>query len=239
MDQLDVTVAAQAGGYTAIAGEDNVTEIEVNYPTAYAAQTRYVYMKNAKGEYATKQFDGGASVTFNLPASMTFAGNTVLVFYAGDNNGKTVWSPVIVPIAATGVDYQKVAMASPDTLREVVAAAQEAINIANAATGVAQGFYDDAVKDVTAIKNAAEAAAERAEQSAQGVEETVAEYQAQTSAEVKEYFDETTARIDALSEDVGEKQGTTVRKNGVAIGDYETKDVVNSGDAILFDGGGV
>lgn len=67
---------------------------------------------------------------------MTYVGNTILVFYAttgtAENLVKTVWFPVIVPVTATSVDYEKVAVASPDTLAEVIATAQEAIAKATA-----------------------------------------------------------------------------------------------------------
>lgn len=128
IDALDVNVVAQAGGYNVVEGENNATEIQVNYPDAYTGQRRYVYMKNAKGEYDTHEFTDNTT-TFKLPASMTYAGNTVLVFYASSGNGddavKTVWNPVIVPITATGINYAKVAMASVDILDEYIRMADE------------------------------------------------------------------------------------------------------------------
>lgn len=133
IDALDVSVVAQPGGYSVIEGEDNATEIKVVYPEAYVFGNCYVYMKNARGEHLLKMLDKAEELyksekTFTLPASMTFAGNTSLVFYAIDGDSKTVWSPVIVPIAATGVDYKKAAMASSDLLYEAVAKAQEALD---------------------------------------------------------------------------------------------------------------
>lgn len=128
IDALDVNVVAQAGGYNVVEGENNATEIQVNYPDAYTGQRRYVYMKNAKGEYDTYEFTG-STTSFKLPASMTYAGNTILVFYAssgsGENAVKTVWNPVIVPITATGINYAKVAMASVDVLDEYIRIASE------------------------------------------------------------------------------------------------------------------
>ena len=128
IDTLDVNVVAQAGGYNVVEGENNATEIQVNYPDAYTGQRRYVYMKNAKGEYDTYEFTG-STTSFKLPASMTYAGNTILVFYAssgsGENVVKTVWNPVIVPITATGINYAKVAMASVDVLDEYIRIASE------------------------------------------------------------------------------------------------------------------
>ncbi|MBQ8725536.1 MAG: hypothetical protein IJY84_00335 [Clostridia bacterium] len=128
IDALDVNVVAQAGGYNVVEGENNATEIQVNYPDAYTGQRRYVYMKNAKCEYDTYEFTG-STTSFKLPASMTYAGNTILVFYAssgsGENAVKTVWNPVIVPITATGINYAKVAMASVDVLDEYIRIASE------------------------------------------------------------------------------------------------------------------
>lgn len=128
IDTFDVNVVAQAGGYNVVEGENNATEIQVNYPDAYVGQRRYVYMKNAKGEYDTHEFTGDTT-KFTLPASMTYAGNTILVFYASSGSGesaiKTVWNPVIVPITATGINYAKVAMASIDLLDEYIHIANE------------------------------------------------------------------------------------------------------------------
>lgn len=149
IDGLDTIVAAQAGGYSVISGEDSSTTFAVRYPDTYIGQSGYVYMKNAKGEYAIKQFGEleNADELFTLPASMTVEGNTMLVFYAstgsGDNLVKTVWAPVIVPITATSVDYEKVAVASPDTLAEVIATANLAIAKATAVETAAEtGEFD-------------------------------------------------------------------------------------------------
>ena len=53
---------------------------------------------------------------------MTFAGNTVLTFYAVEavTDAKTVWCPVIIPVTATGVDYHEVAKASADVLEQAI-----------------------------------------------------------------------------------------------------------------------
>jgi hypothetical protein len=127
IDALDSVVAAQAGGYVVVEGEASTTQIDVNYPEAYAGQTCYVYMKNARGEYETKLLtDVGQTKTFNLPASMTYKGNTYLVFYAEQDGVQTVWTPVVVPVAETGVDYMKAATASEDIIRQMLEATQEA-----------------------------------------------------------------------------------------------------------------
>ena len=84
---------------------------------------------------------GDDGYSFTLPAEMTFAGNTFLTFYVlqGDTSSiiqnpdglfvydnekvtKTIWQPVVVPILATGVDYKRVAMASPDILDDAIRA---------------------------------------------------------------------------------------------------------------------
>lgn len=137
VDGLGSVVAAQAGGYIAVAGEHNTTTIAVQYPTMYAGQAAWVHMRNSAGEYKTIKFDAlrdPAKVEFALPGEMTLEGNTYLVFYAVSGSGsdevKTVWSPVVVPIASTGVDYKKVAMASPDVLEKVMTESAEAIKIA-------------------------------------------------------------------------------------------------------------
>ena len=137
VDGLATIVATQAGGYSVIAGEVGATTFSVRYPSVYVGQSGHVYMRNAKGEYYIKQFGAIASVeSFTLPASMTVEGNTILVFYAtegtGENLIKTVWAPVIVPVTATSVDYEKVAVASPDTLAETIAKADEALAKATA-----------------------------------------------------------------------------------------------------------
>lgn len=149
IDGLDTIVAAQAGGYSVISGEDNSTTFAVHYPETFSGQTAYVYMKNAKGEYFVKQFGvlSTAAEEFTLPASMTVEGNTILVFYASTGSGvslvKTVWAPVVVPITATSVDYARVAVASPDTLAEVIATANLALTKATAVeTAAAAGEYD-------------------------------------------------------------------------------------------------
>lgn len=134
VDGLATSVVYQQGGYRVIAGEGNATTIRVHYPPTYGGQHAYVYMRNAKGEYATQDFGELDSTTkeFRLPASMTFAGNTFLVFHADDGDGdgqiKTVWERVVIPIAATGEDYQAVAMASPDVLAQAIAVAAAAEN---------------------------------------------------------------------------------------------------------------
>ena len=134
VDGLATSVVYQQGGYRVIAGEGNATTIRVHYPPTYGGQHAYVYMRNAKGEYATQDFGELDSTTkeFRLPASMTFAGNTFLVFHADDGDGdgqiKTVWERVVIPIAATGEDYQAVAMASPDILAQAIAVAAAAEN---------------------------------------------------------------------------------------------------------------
>lgn len=133
---LDSVVAAQAGGYVVVEGEDRATTIDVNYPAAYAGKNCYVYMKNAKGEYDTLNFSAaGATKTFTLPDTMTYAGNTILVFYAEDSNGRTAWLPVIVPIAETGVNYHKVATVTEDTLREILRTTGEAVEICRGIEG--------------------------------------------------------------------------------------------------------
>lgn len=127
IDALDSVVAAQAGGYVVVEGEAATTQIDVNYPEAFAGHTCYVYMKNARGEYETKFFtEAGQTKSFNLPASMTYKGNTYLVFYAEQGGVQTVWLPVVVPVAETGVDYMKAASASEDIIRQMLEAAQEA-----------------------------------------------------------------------------------------------------------------
>lgn len=128
IDALDNTVLAQAGGYTVVEGEDKTTKIKVNYPDKYQAYSRYVYMKNSKGEHDVITF-GPNENEFALPASMTFRGNTVLVFYATSDSEKVIWLPVIVPVAETGIDYKKVATASEEFLKEVLEASGEAVRI--------------------------------------------------------------------------------------------------------------
>lgn len=128
IDALDNTVLTQAGGYTVVEGEDNTTKIKVNYPEQYETYSRYVYMKNAKGEHDIYDFAPDEN-EFLLPASMTFRGNTVLVFCATAGDEKVIWLPVIVPVAETGIDYKKVATASEDFLKEVLAASGQAVQI--------------------------------------------------------------------------------------------------------------
>ena len=120
---------AWAQNYAVVEGEDGVTEIAVRFPESYASSPLvrlYVYMKNAKGEYAVKELDWArAEKSFSLPASMTFAGTTTLVFYAESKTEKAVWLPIEIPIAATSVDYKEVARASPDILQEAIKATEE------------------------------------------------------------------------------------------------------------------
>lgn len=127
IDALDTVIATQPGGYSVVEGESNATTIEVIYPADYAAQTCYVYMKNAKGEYAVTTFTGKSqNKTFTLPETMTLKGNTILVFYAENSTTKTVWLPVIVPITETSVNYYSPAVATEDMLRETLEAAAAA-----------------------------------------------------------------------------------------------------------------
>lgn len=123
INDLNVEVAVSSD-YAVVAGENLVTQVQVNYPEEYAALKCYVHMRNAKGEYATVNFTGSATAkTFSIPDSMTFAGNTVMTFYALNNQtgAKAVWVPVIVPITATGVDYREVAKCSEDVLENALA----------------------------------------------------------------------------------------------------------------------
>lgn len=149
VDGLDTIVAAQQGGYYVIGGESGTTTFAVRYPETYIGQLGYVYMKNARGEYAIEEFGtlANAEQEFALPASMTYEGNTILVFYAsigsGDNLIRTVWAPVIVPVMTTGVDYSRVATADPDLLEEVIEKANQAIAKATAVEeAAASGAYD-------------------------------------------------------------------------------------------------
>ncbi|MBR2883097.1 MAG: hypothetical protein IKB96_12315 [Prevotella sp.] len=123
INDLNVQVASSPD-YAVVAGENAVTQIQVNYPERYAALRCYVRMRNAKGEYATVNFTGSATAkTFTLPDTMTYAGNTVLTFYAVNTStgATTVWVPVIIPITATGVDYHEVAKCSEDMLEQALA----------------------------------------------------------------------------------------------------------------------
>ena len=115
-----------AQGYAVVEGESDTTEISVRFPDTFAGMRRYVYMRNAKGEYAEKGLDWAhPEKVFSLPASMTFAGTTTLVFYAESDTEKAVWLPIEIPIAATSVDYKEVARASPDILQEAIKATEE------------------------------------------------------------------------------------------------------------------
>lgn len=129
INALDSVVAAQAGGYVVVEGEHRATTIVVNYPEAYAGKNCYVYMKNSKGEYDTVNLGAGTQKSFTLPDTMTYVGNTTLVFYAADANTRTAWLPVIVPVAETGVDYHKVTTVTEDTLREILQTTSEAVEI--------------------------------------------------------------------------------------------------------------
>lgn len=128
-------VARQQGGYEVVEGENISTEIGVHFPSAYQGWTGYVYMQNSKGEYATHNFGNLATVnqTFDLPSTMTYAGNTRLVIYAvnASTGEKAVWEPVIIPVYETSIDYHKVAQASEDLLQEVaeIASQYEAGNL--------------------------------------------------------------------------------------------------------------
>lgn len=131
MDGYDVQAVVQRNGYQVMQGENKATEFTVIYPSAYRSQKRWVYMRNAVGGFAMIEFPQGEdTVNFTLPDTMTHAGNTSLVFNA-ENEAKTVWQPVIVPILATGVDYRAIAMASPDLLRQAVADSSAALEIIN------------------------------------------------------------------------------------------------------------
>lgn len=148
VDGLDTIVATQQGGYSVIEGEDSTTTIRVHYPETYRGQTGYVYMKNARGEYAVEEFGAIPEYKdFTLPASMTYVGNTVLVFYAATGSGssiiRTVWAPVIVPVLATSVDYSRVAVADEDILEEVILKSNAAIAKATAVEeAAAAGSFD-------------------------------------------------------------------------------------------------
>lgn len=149
VDGLGSTVATQAGGYIVVAGEGNATKFSVHYPSTYAGYAAFVYMKNSAGDYKTHHFGtlSTTDVEFLLPAEMTLEGNTSLVFYAvtgsGENKVTAIWAPVIVPVTSTGVDYKKVAVASPDVLEEVISEAAEALNIANGVAAAAEnGDFD-------------------------------------------------------------------------------------------------
>lgn len=130
-DGLDRTVIGLVNGYKVVQGEHNATSITVAYPPEYKESNRYVYMKNAVGGFETKIFTAGEeTLTFTLPDTMTHAGNTELVFFAEGNEVVTVWLPVILLVTATGVDYRKVAMASPDLLNQAIRDSTEAVRIA-------------------------------------------------------------------------------------------------------------
>lgn len=149
VEGLDTVTVAQAGGYSVIAGENNATSFVVHYPTGYAGYNAYVYMKNSAGDYKTHLFGSLVStdVEFTLPGEMTLEGNTYLVFYAskgsGENTIKAVWTPVVVPVTKTGVDYKKAAQASPEVLEQVMQQAAEAERIATAVAQSAEnGEFD-------------------------------------------------------------------------------------------------
>ncbi|MCL2598893.1 MAG: collagen-like protein [Firmicutes bacterium] len=120
----EVSMVAQRSGYQIVAGEDGVTEFEIYYPPQYKNMFRAVHMVNAKREFKVLTFEPGEErVSFFMPKSMTFAGNTWLTFSAfeGDNN-TTNWVSIPVLITATHRDYRKEAMASPDILEDAIRA---------------------------------------------------------------------------------------------------------------------
>ena len=117
----EVSMVAQRSGYQIVAGENNVTEIEVFYPAQYKNISRLVYMVNALKRGKAIRFEQGEErVVFVLPASMTFAGNTWLTFSASDGSTETNWVSVPILITATHRDYKGEAQASPDILEDAV-----------------------------------------------------------------------------------------------------------------------
>lgn len=120
IDSMDTTVATQPGGMVVVAGEHLATRVEVYYPEEWNGGNCYVHMKNAKGEYATARLIGGNPKYFDLPNTMTFAGNTFLTFHSEVNDTVGVWVPVVVPVTETGVDYDEVARCSMDLVQETL-----------------------------------------------------------------------------------------------------------------------
>lgn len=112
--------------YKIVEGENRATQITVNYPAGYEQQAKYVAMKNARGEFSTVVMEGNtAQHTIDIPSTMTYPGNIVLVFVAGTTDAggpvKTVWMPVSLHVESTGVNCAKIAQASPDLILQCIA----------------------------------------------------------------------------------------------------------------------
>lgn len=120
-DDLATEYSTNERGYKVIQGEDNATTITVNYPTSYAVFDKQVEMINAKGQQTIIELTGSE---FTLPNTMTYAGNTTLVFSAITDDIKVVWQKVIIPITATGIDFENIALANPDILGEAIEASK-------------------------------------------------------------------------------------------------------------------
>ncbi len=126
-DELETNYSTNERGYKVIQSENNATKIIVNYPTGYGTYNKYVEMTNAKGQSTLLEL--GSDLEFTLPNTMTFAGNTILVFTAVADDIKVVWQKVIIPITATGVDFKNIALGSEDVLIEAIEASKKAEEI--------------------------------------------------------------------------------------------------------------
>lgn len=83
------------------------------------------------------------------------------------------------------------------------------------------------------------AAAQEVKDYSAATDASIANYKSAIETSIDQKHAEMTAEINDLSAQIGDKQGSTVKVNGVAVAEYDTKDVINSGDTVLLSGGTV
>lgn len=138
------------------------------------------------------------------------------------------------------------AVASAGAANEKSDAAVGTSNDANTKAAAAVATSNDAKQTAGAANEKSDAAVATANRAAQDVkdysaatDENIAGYKSAIETSIDQKHTEMTAEIQNLASQIGEKQGTTVKVNGVSVAEYDTQDVINSGDTVLLSGGGV
>lgn len=153
--------------YKIVEGENLATKVKIIYPAGYEQQAKYVTMKNVRGEFATVVLEGnGREYEIDIPGTMTYPGNIILLCVAGTANSsgtpKTVWLPVSLHVEATGVNCAKIARSSPDLILQCITVTTHFLE-REAAWEAAESAREERTQEcVTAAEEAAESATDAA-----------------------------------------------------------------------------
>lgn len=139
----------------------------------------------------------------------------------------------LLPAVADYSTVKQIADAANNKATNAVATADAAANTASAANSTAQNALQTAQNAVNTA-GAAVTTSNAAKNTAEQAVTDIAQYKTQTTAAVAQYQNETTAEVAQLAEQIGEKQGTTVKAGGAAVAtlDFDNDTInINGGKA--------